>query len=240
MFFSNLMALLPTLGIHLVVTLVIAFVAWLGLNKLGGLRLSAWVPVFVGLFFSLFNASSVVIGIYQNRNWAEYQRQQAQAVPLEGEVSELKQKFLAEVEQMIVSPNLITAQSQAALFQRYANLFKAQGEDVKLYAKALSEAYDCEKTFFEDAIASLQKKEAVVSEKQKACEALPGTFFGREKLITQQIIARNQAVMNSVLSGQPLKDAQGNEIQITEEVLKGNLNTQMTRIQALQTIFATK
>lgn len=245
---SEIAALLPSVILHLIVTVAFATGAWFLISKTKPEWRIQWtVPVILGAAFSLYNSSATVIGLYQNQVLFRLQQseraqqenaQKQQAAAQNDPKLQLKAAFLNDLDQLTGSNEAITPAVVGNLFGKYESLFPHGDADRALYASAVMGVYQCQEYFYEDALASFKSRKAVKSEERDHCEKADGTFFNRDKLIPADMAKGNAEAIELLAQRKPLTDGAGKSVDVSEDSIRTKLEAQMHRIDVTKRLFA--
>lgn len=229
---------LPTLLIQLVLAFAFTLSAWLLIRK----TVPQWTiplstPLILAGLVATYSFATTLIQVYQHQILSDSQVQKKNAEEKLITYDELKQEFLNTIDVLSNNPSLVTPETKAELFRHYAPLFLSGDRDKANYKTAISQYYECQKAFFQDALNSIRTQQTVKSPERAHCETLPGDFFHREKLLTDVQIAENNRTI-SILSGEtPAKDNEGNPIQIDVAPIEAGLASQVRRLEAIKQLF---
>ena len=152
------------------------------------------------------------------------------------ETAKFKNEFLTALEQFISQPDKITAQSRNEMFEKYKVLFPQPQQDLSLYFNNIAKFYDCQQSFYEDALQDIKTKKVVKSERRKACHESDGNFFGREKMIPQPQAKADDEVIESLAKGKKIV-RDGKEVTVSEEMLKQSITLQQKNKEVLRVLF---
>ncbi len=240
---------LPTFVIHIIVSLVLAQLLWRWLRKSWvSLPASNTVPLVISLTISGYFILNTASTYYQARALMAAANQPksspAQGYKLDGlspgEASKVmlqaKNDFLITVESILANPVQLTAESKDGLFKQFEILFPHGAQDREAYRLELSEVYNCQAAFYQDAIAALKAKKPVKSTTREECQKKQGRFFNRELLITEEVAKANDSTIASLASGKKILQ-NGQEIKVDEAFLQQNLESQLKNLEVLKVLF---
>ncbi len=152
------------------------------------------------------------------------------------EASKMKNEFLTALEQFIAQPDQITMEKRNELFEKYKALFPQPQQDLTNYFNNIAKFYDCQQSFYEDAMQAMKTKKVVKSERRKACHEADGNFFVREKMIPPQQAKADDEVIESLAKGKKIiRD--GKEVTVSEEMLKKSIELQQKNKEVLRVLF---
>lgn len=140
-----------------------------------------------------------------------------------------KQEFLKTVEYFANNPNQYNTDVKAKLFQQYQGLFPKGIEDVKVYRQEIGNAFLCQLSLNEDALATSKTKKKTHSQTTDQCAKLPGAFFGRQQLIPPEIMQNNDKMLDLIVKGDKTAPK--------EKDLQAVVDQQKQRVQVVQKIF---
>ncbi|MDZ4675918.1 MAG: hypothetical protein SGI74_00270 [Oligoflexia bacterium] len=242
--------LLPSIVGHWVVLVVLATGGWFLFTKFYKHFAFKWeLPVLVATVVHLFMTANLFVNLYQNGVMFAYQQavQQAQAQARNQQqpqqqqnvdpATQMKANFLTSVESLVQDPAQINDENKAKLFGAFKELFadkKARAE----YAKSISDVYQCQLHFWEDALASFNAKQPTKSDARKGCEKKSGAFFGREKLITLESSKNNdQTIAELAARTKRVPASDGKQVEVTEGMVREALDAQIKATYNLKKIF---
>lgn len=234
MLLLQLKAIAPSAFGHLVITLVLAAALWFVLRKQFGDRIRLSTVLILGVFVSIYHSAGLVVNLVQARALmtAETPTAQTAAAPgaLPSDPTELKSSFLRTIEAVVAEPIELPASARETLFRDYAALFPGGKTDQDEYGKAVIGAYECQRLFFEDAIASKKARKPIKSPARAECEKQTGAFFNREFLIPAEVAANNSKLIGEIIGNSTERLAQ-------ESALNAELERQSKRIAVLKSLF---
>ena len=241
--------------------------AWYGFTRIYTTYAFKWHgPVIAATVVSVFMGTSTFLTVYQNtvinayqqklnqdaqaaqqqqtqqqealaRQQAATQQQQAQAQQPVDPALQLKANFLATVESLVQNPTAINTENKKKLFTEYATLFPKKS-DREAAGKAVSKVYNCQRLFWEDAMASYKAHQVVKSDARKECETMAGTFFNREKLLPDEVIKSNEATISVFAERKRIPAADGkSSVEVNETMLRNALDAQVKATDAIKKIF---
>jgi hypothetical protein len=247
MFWAQMKVLLPSFFGYWVFMVVLASATWYGWTKIYTNVHFKWhAPVLVATTAAFYLMASTLIGFYQNNALFAYQQkmqatQQAAAQQQKDAnvdpATKAKGDFLKIVEQLMGAPDQITPENKQKLFTQYASLFPNGNTDRQIYEKEILAVYNCQRYFWEDAMASYKAKKTVKSDSRKECETLPGQFFNREKLVTAETAKANDQTISRLSAHKRLPASDGKEVEVNEKMLRNALDAQVKAIDAIKKIF---
>lgn len=169
--------------------------------------------------------------------WIDQKVLTAKPIVLNAEESnKMKNDFLTSLEQFIAQPDKITAQNRNELFEKYKALFPQPQQDLANYFTNIAKFYDCQQSFYEDALQAIKTKKIVKSERRKACHESDGSFFGRQNMIPPQQAKTDDEVVESLAKGKKIM-REGKEVSVSEEMLKQSITLQQKNKELLRAIF---
>jgi len=200
-----------------------------------GELLSLKAGVLVGIFISIFYSADLLVKNMQGQAMSQEIAAQQQAAasantPPENPLA-LKGDFLKAIDYLTNNPDQLTVQSKAKLYEQFSVLFPNGLADVRAYAEQLRGAFACQLSMYDDALQTFKKKKIVQSEQSKKCEALPGGFFNRERLIGPEMLQAHNLLKERIL-----KPTAGDK-PLTEADLVLMLEQQKKKIETLERFF---
>jgi hypothetical protein len=193
--------------------------------------------------FWLCFVTNSLVGYYQSgvlNSVMNEQRaqQQAQTQPTDPKnPQQLKSNFLADVDSLAQNPAQLTPEIKQKLWTVYGPLFPKGDEDKVAAFKAVSLVYQCQRYFWEDAMASYKAKVIVKSDARKDCEKLSGAFFNREKLLPTEVVKRNDDLIKAFSERKRVPASDGKEIEFNESNIRQSLDAQVKATENLERIF---
>jgi hypothetical protein len=151
--------------------------------------------------------------------------------------AQLKQSFLNDVDTLVQNPQQITPELKQKLFTAYSKLFPNGKTDLENTYKAVNSVYQCQRLFWEDAMASYKSKKAIKSDERKECEGVAGSFFNREKLLPPEVVKRNDDLIKTFSERKRLPASDGKEIEFKEAEIRQSLDAQAKAAENLKKIF---
>ncbi len=249
MIWAQMKVLLPTFLGYWVFMVILASATWYGWTKIYTQYQFKWeAPVIVATATVFYMMASTVIGYYQNNALLGYQQQvqaakqqggqqaQGQGAPVDPALK-AKSDFLKIVEQFIAAPDQITPENKQKFFQQFSGLFPNGAADKKRYEKEILSVYDCQRFFWEDAVASYKSKTAIKSDARKECETASGAFYNREKLVPAESAKANDDTIKNLAAHKRLPASDGKELEVNEKMLNTTLEAQVKAVSAIKKIF---
>ncbi len=83
----------------------------------------------------------------------------------------------------------------------------------------------------------MEAKVEVKSAKRKDCEALPGNFFAREKLLPQDLVQSNDATVAALSRSNRLPAGDGKFTDVTPDMLKKSVAAYDKAVKTVKRIF---
>ncbi|MBX9768234.1 MAG: hypothetical protein K2X47_13250 [Bdellovibrionales bacterium] len=208
------------------------------------------VPVGLGFLFSFGVFGNTMITAYQNKlaydaqpkqadqASTQAQGQQQPAAPSQEEQAKIqaKQEFLKAIDALVQNPTLVTPDTKNQLFQKYAPILGADEKARKSNIHSLIAAYECQAHFLSDFQKSIEKKKVYKSSNREACQKVEGTFFGRDFLITAEMVKSNDDVIDKAVKTQRVPAADGKEQVVTAESIQASLDAQNKAVQIVKSI----
>jgi hypothetical protein len=244
MFKAQVLALIPSFVIQLFVTVAFGFAVWWIVRRYRPQWQLAWeLPVFVGAAFSIYTSAMAVVTLHQNHDLAAVQQGFAQASAPQAQAQvdpalRMKQDFLKTVDALAGVPDQITPDNTKKLFDSFAALFPKGDKDRETYENAILAAYSCQQFFIEDALSSMKFGKALKSDDRKHCEAQDGAFFARQTLVPPDVAKGNDDFVEHMAAHKPVAGPGGKQVEITEAMIRGDLENQIRKSQAVKRIFA--
>lgn len=214
-----------------VVTYLIALFVRTDLRIHRPLRTSIAISLFISFIGMNINLTPLVSGWINTKIFAS-----KQASLSSEEVLKMKNEFLTNLDQLVAKPEQITPQNRNELFQKYSMLFPQPQQDLTNYFNNISRFYDCQQSFFEDALQAMKTKKTVKSERRKACQEADGSFFVRQTLIPAEQSKSDDEVISTLAKGKKVV-REGKELTITQEMLQQNIARQQKNKEVLRALF---
>jgi hypothetical protein len=220
---------------HLFFSLLLVHVAWwlLGRVQFGWAYNPVAATVLAAAMSFYTTGDQMVKTMHAQRIVANRQAASAQAAQavqnIQTNIQNMRTEFLRTVDNATEDPAQVTAESKAALFDQYKILFPNGIADVRQYHNELKVAYECQLSLAEDNLNTKKKNKAVKSDKTKGCEALPGGFFNRQKLLPPEAVVLQDTIKKAIVEGKPEAPS--------EKDLQGQVTRQQTKMKLLNTLF---
>jgi hypothetical protein len=147
------------------------------------------------------------------------QAQQSSVAP-EDPMMKMKGEFLKSVEMVIRNPETNTPEFKKKVFADFKDLIPKDKAARAEFAKPLLNLINCQRYFWEDALASYKSKKVIKSESRVACENLDGAFFGRKTLVPPEGIARNEEMLNKFAKHEQVPGPDGKPVDVKEDLLR--------------------
>lgn len=244
MFWQPLKLLLPAYGTFWVFTFLLSAGFWYGWTQVFQKTAFKWqVPGLISAFVSLTFCSYNFLTIYNGNTLFMAQQQAQQAAQQNNKAQEnldpaLKAKadFLATVEKFLADPKSFTPDAKKNAFKNFAALFP--NKEAKLaYKDAIASVYKCQRTFWEDALASYKTNKMVKSDSRKQCENMSGAFFNREKMLPEEAVKNNDKLIEDIAGHKRLPASDGKTMELTEKMVQDAVDTQVSALNMINKIF---
>ena len=233
--------LFPSFLLHLILTTAAAAgVAYAAIRFKPEWRIPWALPVAIGAMYSLYSCAGTLISLHQNEllvRSAQAQRADVEGQKLDPKM-QLKQDFLRTVDDLAGAPDKINEGLLKQLFEKAGPLFPNGATDREQYAKAVLDVYTCQQVLYEDALASFKFKKGVKSEDRERCEKADGRFFNRERLVPAEVATQNAQLIDTIAARKPLDGPEGKKVELTEAMIRGSLEGQIKKSEAVRRIFA--
>lgn len=249
--FTKVWLLAPSFLVYWLVLTAASVGAWYFWTRLHRTYTFKWqspaLAAFALTFYAFATAAlnihhnGLLVGYHQAQTQAAAQAQQAAPTntqPIDP-VVQLKNEFLRAIEQLANDPSQITEENLKKFDAAFAPLFKTDADRAKVYG-SVKKYYDCQRYFWEDAMASYKAKTIVKSDSRKDCEKEDGTFFEREKLFTADMIKSNETAISNMAARKRVPASDGKDIELTEEMIRQSLDTQVGLSKAVRKLLERK
>lgn len=237
MVFTQLKALWPTIAAHWGFTFILFFGCWTYLKSVQPHFTVSFKTIFtMALGFSLWGTYTTFNNLWQAATLVQLQMAQQSSVDQakRNDPLQMKADFLRTVDALSTQPNQIDGNLKAKLFQQFAPLFQ-KPEDRMTYEHSISQVYECQRSFWEDALATRKSHHIVKSKNTEECRNFDGAFFNRPHLIPEQVAADNDKTLETLATGKAHKDDK-NPV-MDEKTLRSAVDEQSHRLDAVKKIF---
>ncbi len=153
-------------------------------------------------------------------------------------VAQMRSAFLKTLDSITQKPTEYSSDVKIKLLQTYAPIFPNGREDHAVYRDNLVLVYMCQRHFIQDLGTTLKKRKPFKSAEREKCEAAPGEFFYRAKLLPPEVVKHNGDTIDFVAKNARLPGPNGGKgSPITEKDIEGLLKDQDRVIAIVQNIF---
>ncbi|MEQ1876748.1 MAG: hypothetical protein ABL958_08880 [Bdellovibrionia bacterium] len=194
-----------------------------------------WLCFVTNSLVNYYQSGVINAAVGEARSQQQASQGQQQAAPTDP--NQLKSNFLADVDTLAQNPAQLTPEIKQKLFTVYAPLFPNGKTDVDTAFKAVDLVYQCQRYFWEDAMASYKAKVVIKSDARKDCEKLSGAFFNRERLLSAEVVKRNDDLIKAFSERKRVPASDGKEVEFNESNIRQSLDAQVKASENLQRIF---
>jgi len=235
---QQLQIILPSFVFYWIALVCGALVAWFIWSKINPKTNFQWRgPVLFGSVFCLYAFANTTLTLYQNSLLMAQQRGPASQTPQQVDpIVQAKSEFLKAVDVYLADPSKITSKSKDELFNRFKNLFPSEKEKSDAI-HAVVESFNCQRYFWEDALASFNTKKPVKSDSRKACETQSASFLNRDFIVAPQAAKNNDEVIAKMAKHDRLPSADGTQVELTEKMLRDSLDNQIKATSHVKELF---
>jgi len=244
--------LLPSFVFHWFALTALAVAAWYFWTMLyKNYRFNWKAPFLVATTFWGYLVLTSSVTMYQNGQLYAVQQQMAQAqqAMAQGQpgqssqsstlpddpVLRMKAEFLKSVEQVIRNPDSATPDYKKKVFADFKDLIPKEKSARVVFSKPVLDLISCQRTFWEDAMASYKAKKVVKSEDLTACEKESGSFFGRQTLLPPEAVKHNDEMLEKISKHEPITGPDGKSVELKEDMLRDAYDSEAKAYKAVKT-----